>query len=79
MSFFGFFKSKSSTELEQEKAVEVQKLSQSYDEKITAAKEKEGSVAPPPGTSSLGQSAAGRRKKTRRSKKSRNGRKSSRL
>lgn len=78
-------KAKSSSELEAEKATEVAKLSASYDEKISAAKQKESQD--PSGKTDTGTTAAigGRRrnKKTRRgkkrSKRSRSGTKSSRL
>jgi hypothetical protein len=65
--FSGFFKSKSSADIEAEKTAEIAKLSQSYDEKIAAAKAKESAAAPPAeGTASL---TGARRKKTRRGKK----------
>ena len=67
-------KSKSSTELEAEKTAEVAKVNASYDEKISAAKQKE-SQTPSGATDSGTTSAVGGRKKTRKPHKLRRAKK----
>ena len=80
MSFFGnLFGTKSAADLETEKAAEVAKLGASYDAKIMKAREAEAKSAPPMVGTAPVPAGGRRRRKTRRTKRSRSGRKSSRL